>query len=105
MRHAVLPIICAGAIVLTGCASNIRDFNRPPEMSPVGTGVGHNFSVGDPSNYPVQPGPQKYSLWQDRQASFFRDPRATNPGDVLTVIISINDRATLDNKSNRSRVS
>ncbi|MHC1551709.1 flagellar basal body L-ring protein FlgH [Phyllobacterium sp. K27] len=104
MKKAAMPIAFACALLVSGCAMNPRDFNRPPEMTPVGTGVGHNFTVSDPSNYPVQPRPQKYSLWQDRQASFFRDPRATNPGDVLTVVISIDDRAKLDNKSDRSRV-
>jgi flagellar L-ring protein precursor FlgH len=105
MNQAASSIMLASVLALCGCADNFRDLNRAPAMSPVGAGVGHSFSVSDPSYYPTQPRPQKYSLWQDRQANFFRDPRAANPGDVLTVIISINDQATFDNKSNRSRVS
>ncbi len=104
MKKAARSIALVGVFALAGCANNIRDFNRAPEMSPVGTGVGQGFNVTDPAYYPSQPQPQKYSLWRDSQASFFRDPRATNPGDVLTVDITIDDKAKLDNKSDRSRV-
>ena len=78
-------------LLLRDAPNNFRDFNRAPAMSPVGTGVGQGFNVTDPAYYPSQPRPQKYSLWQDSQASFFRDPRATNPGDVLTVDITMDD--------------
>ena len=43
------------------------------------------------------------SLWQDSSANLFRDPRAHKIGDVVTVKISIKDKATLDNNSKRSR--
>ncbi|MEK1852682.1 MAG: flagellar basal body L-ring protein FlgH [Phyllobacterium sp.] len=105
MKKAAPSIVFASVVVLSGCADNFRDLNRAPAMSPVGAGVGQSFNVADPAYYPTQPRPQKYSLWQDRQASFFRDPRASNPGDVLTVVIRIDEEAKFDNKSNRSRVS
>lgn len=105
MKIAAPIIILASVIALSGCADNFRDFNRAPAMSPVGSGVGQSFNVADPAYYPTQPRPQKYSLWQEKQANFFRDPRAANPGDLLTVVIRMDDEATFDNKSNRSRVS
>ncbi len=105
MIKAAPLTLLAGVLALSGCADSFRDLNRAPAMSPVGAGVGHSFSVADPTYYPTQPQPQKYSLWQDKQASFFRDPRAANPGDVLTVVIRIDEEAKFDNKSNRSRVS
>lgn len=105
MKKAAPLLALAGVLVLSGCADNFRDLNRAPAMSPVGAGVGHTFSVSDPAYYPTQPRPQKYSLWQDRQANFFRDPRAASPGDVLTVVIRMDEEAKFDNKSDRSRVS
>lgn len=42
-------------------------------------------------------------LWRDRSADLFRDPRARHTGDILTVTISIKDKASLDNNSKRSR--
>jgi flagellar L-ring protein FlgH len=41
--------------------------------------------------------------WEGTSADLFRDPRARNVGDIVTVNISINDKASLDNNSNRSR--
>ncbi|MGO4451467.1 flagellar basal body L-ring protein FlgH [Phyllobacterium sp. TAF24] len=104
MKKAASMLAIASAVILSGCADNFRDLNRAPQMSPVGAGVGQTFSVSDPSYYPTQPQPKRYSLWQDRAAGFFRDPRATNPGDVLTVSIAINEEAKFDNKNSRSRV-
>ena len=43
------------------------------------------------------------SFWQDAGADLFRDPRAMRTGDVVTVKISIKDKASLDNTSERSR--
>src|SRR6185369_2964954 len=46
---------------------------------------------------------KKFSLWDDRQSRLFTDPRALEAGDILTVLISINDRAKLKNESERNR--
>lgn len=105
MKKAAPLIILASVLSVAGCADNFRDFNRAPAMSPVGTGVGQSFSMADPTYYPTQPKPQKYSLWQEKQANFFRDPRASSPGDLLTVEIRMDEEASFDNKSDRSRVS
>ena len=43
------------------------------------------------------------SLWTDSTADFFRDTRALNVGDIVTVKIEIQDKAKLDNNSKRSR--
>ncbi len=39
------------------------------------------------------------SLWNEDESIFFRDTRAFEVGDILTVDISINDSAKLDNSS------
>jgi flagellar L-ring protein precursor FlgH len=44
------------------------------------------------------------SLWRHDRENFFADPRAKKIGDVLTVVIQIDDRASLDNTSERGRV-
>ncbi|MER2520196.1 MAG: flagellar basal body L-ring protein FlgH [Bdellovibrionales bacterium] len=43
------------------------------------------------------------SLWHTGARAFFNDHRATKVGDILTVVVSINDQAQLQNETKRSR--
>lgn len=100
MKASVLIML---SISLAGCAGDIREIGREPFMSPVGTGL-----VTD-----VQPtasalflssgrGGHKSSIWDGGRADIFSDPRAAKIGDVVTVNIAINDRATFGNATDRS---
>jgi len=93
----------AASLLVSGCAGRLGEVGRPPDLSPVGATIGGPLALTDPAHYPPKPGAHSYSLWNDRQAGFFHDPRAARAGDVVTVIISIDDRATLDNQTNRDR--
>jgi len=104
MSHSSL--IFALVLMLAGCAIKPEDFARQPKLSPIG-------SAAAPAATPVahvlpaamkQPGLDS-STWSDTAADLFRDARAMRVGDVITVKISIKDKAVLDNSSNRSRES
>ena len=43
------------------------------------------------------------SLWRSGARSFIKDQRAANIGDLMTVLVSINDQASLSNETNRTR--
>lgn len=99
MRKTPLLVMLAA---FAGCSQAIKEIGIPPVMSPVGSGLGANS--GSLYTYPEKPSnPTKFSLWDDRQARFFTDDRAYEAGDILTVLISINDRAKLKNDTERNR--
>lgn len=89
------------ALPLGGCANNLAELNQAPNMSPIGQGL-----RAEARGVPVEPrGPYAsgyQSTWDERR-DLYRDPRAGRIGDLLTVTISMNDKATLDNKTDRSR--
>jgi flagellar L-ring protein precursor FlgH len=102
MMRALLVLLAMAT--LAGCGSAaFKEIGVPPTMSPVGAGLAANgHSMYTYANQPAGP-PHKYSLWDDRQSRLFTDPRAYKVGDVLTVLISINDRAKLKNDTSRNR--
>ena len=46
---------------------------------------------------------QANSLWQSGMRSFLKDQRARNIGDILTVVVTVNDQANTDNETTRNR--
>jgi flagellar L-ring protein precursor FlgH len=92
-----------------GCASRLGEIGREPALSGVGSGVARaevNAAADKESLVRLTRSEQPVSsasLWRDRAANFFKDPRARNVGDILTVSISMKDRASFDNSSKRSR--
>ncbi|CCF17948.1 Flagellar protein of basal-body outer-membrane L ring FlgH [Pseudorhizobium banfieldiae] len=92
-------------LLLTGCQSQtIKEIGNAPSMSPIGSGLQY-ASAPQMASYPKQPRQLSngYSLWSDSQSALFKDARALNVGDILTVDIQINDRASFDNETERSR--
>ncbi|WP_394692271.1 flagellar basal body L-ring protein FlgH [Hyphobacterium sp.] len=71
----------------------------PPPASQYGNNYASNAGA-IPANYDVSP---TNSLWTPGRQTFFGDPRAASPGDILTVNINIADSANVQNSTNRSR--
>jgi len=99
-RSVLLMGLCL--TLLAGCIK-VQDVGQEPALTPVGAGLRPNKVAlpNEPAPVPIyRPG---NSFWQDASADLFRDPRAMKTGDVVTVKISIKDKASLDNTSERSR--
>jgi flagellar L-ring protein precursor FlgH len=99
-------VVAATTIGLGACSLLPKGINREPALSPVVTVV---EPVTPPKAYllngSLPHGAPKVgsSTWSDKSADLYRDARAIRPGDILTVKISIKDRASFDSSANRSR--
>jgi flagellar L-ring protein precursor FlgH len=92
------------ALVLSGCAiADPKTIGRVPALTPVGADLSADQMLARPETYPSQPSIGRYSTWSDRAASLFTASRAVGRGDILTVSIEIDDSASFNNKSDRSR--
>ena len=94
-------------IALGGCAvgGRIKNIGHAPEMSPTENPAqlygGRAVAMPMPQES-VEP-TNANSLWRAGSRSFFKDQRARRLGDIVTVVIDINDRARLDNTTERTR--
>jgi flagellar L-ring protein FlgH len=109
MRKTML--VLAGFFYLHGCAATIdevRNAGRPPAVTPIenptmaATGRRH---VVMPMPEQTSQATASNSLWRAGSRQFFNDPRASQTGDILTVLIQINDQAQLNNSTGRTRQS
>ena len=107
-RTAVLLLLLLPlAPALAGCGNleRLSRVGRAPEMSPVAN------PTADPAWRPVSmpmPAPHDApavanSLWRPGSRTFLRDQRAAQVGDVITILVSIQDEAQLQNRTQRAR--
>jgi flagellar L-ring protein FlgH len=95
------------AVSLGACSSldRLKNIGQPPALSAI------ENPTALPGYKPVQmpmptPQPVSYqgnSLWRSGSRAFFKDQRAQQVGDILTVKVQITDRANIDNTTRRSR--
>ncbi len=93
--------------MLTACSAvdRVADIGKPPAMTQIEdpTQVKGYTPVSMPMPAPVPHTRQANSLWTGGDKGFFKDQRANTVGDILTVVIDINDKGEIDNKSERTR--
>lgn len=95
-------------VTLTGCgnmADRLSQVGEPPPMTPIVNPERQRGyqPVSMPMPEPQVSEQQANSLWRPGSRAFFKDQRAAKVGDLLTVMIEIDDRAQLANTSRRSR--
>ncbi|CAN7207211.1 flagellar basal body L-ring protein FlgH [Pararhizobium sp. LjRoot238] len=103
MRYPLSVLLAAS--LLSGCQNQtFNEIGRAPSMSPIGSGLQY-AQTPQMAMYPKEPRhvANGFSLWSDNQAALFKDARALKVGDILTVDIRIDDKASFDNKTDRSR--
>jgi flagellar L-ring protein FlgH len=95
------------ASLIAGCAAidRLKNLGEEPKLSQI------ENPAAQPGYKPVQmpmptPQPAIYhpnSLWRNGSRAFFKDQRAQQVGDILTVTVNITDKAAIANETQRSR--
>jgi len=98
-----------GTFLLSGCGnlSRLSEVGRDPKMTPT------EDPTKDPTWRPVsmpmpasQPSPNEANaLWRSGSRAFFKDQRAAQVGDIVTVLVKMNDAANLKNGTTATRAS
>ncbi|MGB7262947.1 MAG: flagellar basal body L-ring protein FlgH [Albidovulum sp.] len=93
------------AILVIGGCQRLENVGKAPAFSPVETGNEY-FAMTSPG-LPVSTGPRQAtdgaSLWTGARGSLLGDRRAGERGDIMTVVIEIDDKAEISNSTGRSR--
>ena len=94
---------------LSGCSAldRVRQIGEPPELTKIANPVtqpGYQ-PVSLPMPTPKRLERQNNSLWAPDRITFFKDQRAKDIGDIINVTINIEDEASLENESSRTRSS
>jgi flagellar L-ring protein precursor FlgH len=95
--------LLTAALLVGGCAADPRDINQAPAMTSVGTGLTAPNVPGPLAAFPASAPRHQDSLWSPTTRSLYGDPRALHVGDTLTVEIKLDESASLNNRSDRSR--
>lgn len=100
MRHLIL--ICL--LSLPAC-ERLSHVGRDPEFTPVEASYEVAAMASRPLPARVEPRRRldEASLWTGRRGSLLGDRRASRQGDILTVVIEIDEEAEISNSSERSR--
>ncbi len=89
-------------LALAACATDPRDFAREPHMTPIGSGLSF-YDDQMPLDVQRQSTIGPNMRIDENRVNLFRDIRAMSVGDVITVAISLDDKAILGNSTDRSR--
>jgi len=92
---------------LTACSAGDRVMNigQAPTLTKIENPQKSKQNVSMPMPAPVIEQRSANSLWSTGRQAFFKDQRAGEIGDILTVLIEIEDEAEMTNTSSRSRSS
>jgi len=97
--------LCAAAMGGCSAIDRLKSVGEPPALTQI------ENPVAQPGYKPVQmpmPNPQPISynpnsLWRNGSRAFFKDQRAHQVGDIMTVKVKITDKAKYENETQRTR--
>jgi flagellar L-ring protein precursor FlgH len=102
-----VSLLVMGAAALAGCNALTRmsEVGEVPTLTAIEnpTAQPHYRPVTMPMPAPIVAEHQPSSLWRAGARAFFKDQRASDVGDIVTIVIDIDDEAKLNNTTKRSR--
>ena len=92
-------------VVLISACGRADHLGKPPSFTPTQLGTEHAamLSPGLPTRLETVIPSQEASLWSRSQSSLLGDRRAMARGDIMTVVIEIDEKAEISNSTDRSR--
>jgi flagellar L-ring protein FlgH len=103
-RIVFIALISPILILLTGCG-RMDHLGKPPSFTPNSQGAEQVAMLW--AGLPVHAQPQRNldqaSLWSGGRSSLLGDRRAEKKGDILTVVIEIDEKAEISNDTSRTR--
>ena len=105
ISNFALTLLACSALTACGASERISNIGKAPDMTKIANPVtDKNYQpVSLPMPAPQNINREKNSLWASNRQTFFKDQRATDIGDIITVLIDIQDKAALENESERTR--
>ena len=107
LRLFFTTTVSATALLMGGCSAidRLKTIGDPPPLAAVDNPAAQ--AGYKPVHMPM-PMPQyatynPNSLWRNGSRAFFKDQRAHQVGDILTVTVNITDKAVIANETQRSR--
>ena len=102
MRNLSLGVCLA--LGVAGC-SRLDHVGKPPSFTPTRNSTEHTamMNPGLPLTASLRRDVDRASLWSGGRQSLLGDRRALKRGDIMTVVIEIDEEAEISNSSQRSR--
>lgn len=103
--HFLALIFCT--VILTGCnaLNRISGLGKEPEFTAIQnpTTKPDYKPISMPMPPPVLAVHNPNSLWRKGSRAFFKDQRASQVGDIVSVTIAVDDQADIENETTRTR--
>ncbi len=106
-KNLAMVIAISSLVMLSGCGvSDLAHVGETPELSAISNPADeHPGRITMPMPSPQNFSPRDNSLWQPGSNGFFKDLRASQVGDIVTVMVDVQDSAQLNNETQQRRES
>jgi len=96
-----LPVLACLLLARCGSLARMSEIGRAPAMTPTSDPTWRPVSMPMPAREPTPN--EVNALWRAGSRAFFKDQRAAQVGDIVTILVAMNDTANFKNGTTTSR--